>query len=107
MSDKLDQPDQPQPPLPPDTTYQQDLVTAGQRKVNLIWEVTQALIALTVVGSTMAAAVVGYLSKFPEQIPTVFSLAFGTVVGFYFGRTNHERTGGVGPRHEDNRYTGR
>ena len=29
------------------------LMTAGQRKVNLIWEYTQATIALFVVGTTM------------------------------------------------------
>jgi|ERR1700723_378166 len=92
-----------QPSLPPNTTSQQDMVTAGQRRVNLIWEVTQALIAVTVVVSTMGASIWGFVSKYTEQVPTVFSLAFGTVVGFYFGRTNHEKTGGVGARPQDHR----
>lgn len=35
--------------LTPTTTEQQDLTVAGQRKVNLIWEFTQASIAILVV----------------------------------------------------------
>jgi hypothetical protein len=94
------------PSLPPATTAQQDITLAGQRKVNLIWERTQALIALIVVVATMATAVMMVVTRIMEQIPTIFSFAFGTVVGFYFSRTNHAAIGSVGDKPND-KYTGR
>ena len=84
--------------LSPTTTAQQDITTAGQRKVNLIWEYTQAIIALVVVFCTMIAAIIIIFIKPEIQIPTILSVAFGTVVGFYFSRTNHQAIGGVGPK---------
>lgn len=80
-------------PLPPKTTTQEDLTTAGQRRVNLIWEYTQAFIAVVVVLATMAR---GYQLESNQQIPTIMAVAFGTVVGFYFSRTNHAAIGGIG-----------
>lgn len=79
-------------PLPANTTEQDDMITAGQRKVNLIWEYTQAFIAITVVLTTMAKALV---LENDVAIPTILATAFGIVVGFYFGRTNHQKIGGV------------
>jgi hypothetical protein len=35
------------------------------------------------------------------------SVAFGTVVGFYFSRTNHAAIGGVGKKPHDGEYRGR
>jgi hypothetical protein len=96
----------PQPPLPPDTTHQQDITTAGQRKINLIWEYTQAIIALVVVLSTMAAGIMEAVAPKVQQLPTIMSVAFGTVVGFYFSRTNHAAIGGVGPK-PSQQYEGR
>jgi hypothetical protein len=95
-----------QAPVDPKTTYQQDLTFAGQRRINLIWEYTQAMIALIVVVATMAAGL--YLSFHPagEQVPTIMAVAFGTVVGFYFSRTNHAAIGGVGEKPSD-KYLGR
>ena len=84
--------------LPPDTTAEADLTTAGQRRVNLIWEYTQAFIAICVVVSTMTSGVVIALSGKDIQVPTILSVAFGTVVGFYFSRTNHAAIGGVGKK---------
>jgi hypothetical protein len=97
---------QSQPSLPPTTTHQEDITTAGQRKVNLIWEYTQALIAISVVLSTMGTAVFMEISGKMDQIPTIFSFAFGTIVGFYFSRTNHQAIGGIGPK-PDQKYEGR
>lgn len=90
------------PPRPATTTFQEDLTTAGQRKINLIWEYTQAVIALLVVISTMGAGFYDALhpSAVTQQIPTIMSVAFGTVVGFYFSRTNHVAIGGIGPKPE-------
>lgn len=93
----------PETSVAPTTTTQQDLTTAGQRKVNLIWEYTQAFIAIVVVLATMTKAVT---IQTGEQIPTILSVAFGTVVGFYFSRTNHAAIGGVGDK-PTQKYEGR
>jgi hypothetical protein len=86
------------PSLPARTTFQEDLTTAGQRQINLIWERTQAVIALCVVVTTMGAGL--YSMAKAIQIPTLMAMAFGTVVGFYFSRTNHAAIGGVGRKPE-------
>lgn len=101
------------PPLPARTTTQEDLTTASQRKVNLIWEYTQAIVALMVVAATMVAGLFamyhpsdvvqvapGTFTSVAVQVPTILSVAFGTVVGFYFSRTNHAAIGGIGPKPE-------
>lgn len=81
----------------PRTTAEEDRKTAGQRRVNILWEVTQSLIALVVTGQTLRVA--GSLAL-KEQAETaaflLLSNAFFLVIGFYFGRTNHQRSGGVG-----------
>lgn len=84
------------PPVRATTTSEEDMHSASQRKVNLIWERTQMTIALIVVVATMVAGVYLALTGHPEaRMPTILSVAFGTVVGFYFGRTNHQYVGGV------------
>lgn len=103
-----------QKPMPPDTTLQQDITTAGQRTVNLIWEHTQAKIAWFVILAGMlvnAAAVLILLVV--DRNPTVVQVAIislclqfvnltcGIVIGFYFSRTNHTNIGGVGPKPEN------
>jgi len=70
----------------------------GQRLINAIWEITQALIALTVTGSVIYASVKLSLQAGSED-KTAFIFMTNvlfTVIGFYFGRTNHQKTGGVG-----------
>jgi len=85
------------PSLPAETTFQEDLTTAGQRKVNLIWEYTQAIIAIFVVGCTMIVGSWSAISGAGEaRIPTILSVAFGMITGFYFSRTNHAAIGGIG-----------
>lgn len=64
------------------------LRTAGQRKINLLWEVTQAIIALSVTGATIYAALTGRDSRMLEN-------AFVLIIGIYFVRMNHTKTGGV------------
>lgn len=90
-------------PLPAKTTEQEDIVTAGQRRINLIWEHTQAAIALMVCLCTMAAGMITVIAtmfydKADAQIPTILAVAFGTVIGFYFSRTNHTAIGGIGKK---------
>lgn len=93
--------------VPPITTAEQDRKTLGQRRINVIWEITQALIAATVVMTAMAVS--AYLSlmvvdsQVTDRQASLAATAFlfvsnvaSLVIGFYFGRTNHQRTGGIG-----------
>jgi len=85
--------------LPPETTAQEDIVTLGQRRVNLIWESTQAVIALCVTAALVYVSVKGIDS---EELKNAFFL----IIGFYFSRTNHSAIGGVGKK-VMGKYTGR
>ena len=78
-------------PLPPTTTVEEDLHSAGQRRVNLIWETTQSLVAILVTVATIA----GVLQLNGIMRSDTLTNAFFLIIGFYFGRTNHERVGGV------------
>lgn len=91
------------PNLLPETTAEEDRQTYGQRRINIIWEVTQSIIALAVTGTGMFTAASLALKDDPKQVDksagiTAFLLISNTVflvIGFYFGRTNHQRQGGV------------
>jgi len=79
------------------TTSEQDRKTASQRRVNIIWEVTQAVIALAVTGFTLfVSSQLALKDNAQTAAFLLLSNAFFLVIGFYFGRTNHQRTGGVG-----------
>lgn len=93
--------------IAPTTTAAEDLTKAGQRFVNLIWESIQGVIALGVVGTTLfisgRIALIVLKTDSSERQLSVAMSAFllisnlaSLVVGFYFGRTNHQKTGGVG-----------
>ena len=84
--------------LAPTTTHQQDLTTEGQRRINLIWEWTQAIISIAVVIANMIVAVYDGLRVETVPFPTVLSSALFLVVGFYFSRTNHSAIGGTGSK---------
>jgi len=88
--------DEPHLSIPPTTTVQEDLTTAGQRRINLIWEYTQSAIALIVVGVALGAAVLAMWQG--KEVSAFLSFICGNVVGFYFSRTNHAAIGGVGPK---------
>lgn len=85
--------------LTPTTTAQQDMVTAGQRKINLIWEFTQAAVSIII---TMAVV---YCEVAKIDSSTIRG-AFFLIIGFYFSRTNHTQIGGVGDKPQPN-YQGR
>ena len=85
------------------------LTTEGQRRINLIWERTQAIIAISVTLTTLCVAAV--LTIAPVFLGSAINAALataavtgmvllsnlvGVVTGFYFSRTNHSKTGGVG-----------
>ncbi len=81
----------------PTTTSEQDRKTASQRRVNIIWESTQSLIAIWVTGATLyVSAMLALKDNGQTAAFLLLSNAFFLVIGFYFGRTNHQRTGGVG-----------
>jgi len=94
-----------QPPVPtqPEIVARQlaedrERTTLGQRRVNLIWEITQAVIAIAVTLTTLfVAAALGLQGDVSGAAFLLLSNAFFLVIGFYFGRTNHQRTGGTGP----------
>lgn len=71
--------------------------SAGQRRVNIIWEVTQAIIAITVASTTiLVAATLVLRDSAASAAFLLLSNSFFVIIGFYFGRTNHQRIGGVG-----------
>lgn len=81
---------------PATTTREQDRHSFGQRRINLVWEGTQAVIALSVTSATLYVA--ANLAMRDDKQTAAFLLlsnAFFLVVGFYFGRTNHQKVGGV------------
>lgn len=87
--------------LSPTTTAQQDIVTSRQSRINLIWEVTQSLIAIMITG----AVIYSQINKIDSDVLTN---AFFLIVGFYYSRTNHQAIGGVGPKaNQDDEYKGR
>lgn len=86
---------------PPQTAHQeaeQSLTTGGQRRINLVWEITQSVIALMVTAATIYAAI-----KLPNGVPDTLANALFLVIGFYYSRTNHENVGGTGIRPSERR----
>ena len=100
--------------IPPTTTAAEDRSTLrtddalakkaeGQREINMIWEQTQMKVALSVVWSSLIVSItLGIFGKWlgqPDMQLAALVFIFGVanlVTGFYFGRTNHTKTGGVG-----------
>jgi len=76
-------------PLPSTTTVEEDRKTAGQRHVNMIWEGTQAVVAIAITAAQIYCAAVGRESA-------ILGNAFTLIVALYFVRTNHTKIGGVG-----------
>lgn len=73
----------------PNTTAEDDLRTEGQRRVNLIWETTQAIVALMVTSATIYSAIRGVESL-------LLGNAFTLIIALYFVRQNHTKVGGIG-----------
>ena|SRR6187431_473724 len=89
----------PDTPISSTTTSEQDRHSYGQRRINLIWEVTQALIAIIVTTATLYVAAQLALQH-SEQTAAflLLSNAFFLVIGFYFSRSNHNRINDLAPR---------
>lgn len=76
-------------PLAATTTEQEDITKAGQRRINLIWEVTQGIIAILITTSVIYCSV-------KKIDSTTLENAFVMVITMYFVRTNHQLIGGIG-----------
>lgn len=77
------------------TTSEEDRKTLGQRRINLIWETTQAAVAVSVTITTLG--VCAYLvthDRGSEGAFLLLSNVFFLVVGTYFQRTNHTKSSG-------------
>jgi hypothetical protein len=100
-----------QPSVAPTTTLQQDKTLSGQRQVNIIWELTQAVIAIVItIGVVVVSVHNGLTAKgdIISEFPATLSNAFFLIVGFYFSRTNHQAIGGIGKKaNEQQTYEGR
>lgn len=79
------------------------LMTQGQRDINFIWENTQRKVALSVIyTSVFVASIIAIFGNWlgvPNLRIAAAGFLYGVanlVTGFYFGRTNHARTGGIG-----------
>lgn len=84
------------PAKPATTTSEQDRQTHGQRRINLLWETTQAVVAVSVTVTTLG--VCAFLVTRDPGSDGAFLLlgnAFVLVIAMYFNRTNHTKTGGV------------
>jgi len=83
------------------------LKTTGQRRINLIWEVTQSTIAVLSVGAGVFIMVYQAIFRTDggqvPDVPTTLSSMIFLVLGFYFARTNHTRVGGVGAKDSQSR----
>lgn len=96
--------------MPSVTTPEEDRTTAGQRDTSMMWEKNQKWISLVVIGvATFVAGMLAILGKIlgadTLQLAAAMYLfgAANLVIGFYFGRTNHTRVGGVGARDDRQR----
>ena len=93
--------------LTPTTTEQEDLTTAGQRRINLIWEWTQSIVTICVVLTNMVVAAVNAVSgRGMQEHPAILSSSLFLILGFYYSRTNHAAIGGIGEK-PAGKYLGR
>lgn len=89
----------------PTTTHEEQLVTAGQRGINKLWESTQTGVSLIVTVGIVIICIMLVHTHDMAQIAlglTTINVAFVMIIQSYFTRTNHTKTGGVGS-HQDGR----
>lgn len=81
----------------PLTTAEEDKHSASQRDINRTWERTQSALALSFI-LCAEIVIIFIIVKIADLRSTAFNFLctiVGTVIGFYFGRTNHQTVGGV------------
>ena len=74
--------------IAPTTTSEQDRKTAGQRRINIIWESTQAMLAVLITCAMVYCTIKSIESK-------EINYAFISIITMYYIRTNHTKIGGV------------
>lgn len=74
----------------PKSTAEEDRKSLGQRHINLIWESTQAIIAISITASII------YVEAITGRHSEGLSNAFTAIIMVYFIRMNHVKIGGVG-----------
>lgn len=77
----------------PHQREEEGLTSRGQRWVNLIWEFTQAIMTIMIVYANIRAAF--EQPALSATATATLNNAMFVVLGFYYGRTNHQRVGGV------------
>lgn len=85
-------------PISPHQEGEETLTKLGQRKINLIWEYTQAIIAVLLVMFTGIVVLINVVNQTTTEVPGVLSNALFVVLTFYFARVNHTKIGGVGEK---------
>lgn len=74
------------------------LAVARHQKINMIWEYTQAYMAILVITTVLASATyIAITTKDDSKQDVAIAFMIGLsnlVAGFYFGRTNHARPTG-------------
>ena len=68
---------------------QQSKKTAGQRRINSLWEMTQTIMAISITFAMIYCGIKGI------NAPSI-NTAFVLVAAIYLVRTNHHRIGGSG-----------
>jgi cobalamin synthase len=83
---------------PPNTTAEHDRQAAGERHINAMWERTQQVIALSAVATGLGVSAFEIVRQgtMKETAMNLVTATLSLVLGFYFSRTNHQRSGGVG-----------
>lgn len=81
---------------PATTTSEQNRITAGQRRINVIWEVTQAAVTILITCAAIYCAVNDVKSE-------VLNFAFIAIISTYYARTNHTKVGGIGADERESR----
>lgn len=82
---------------------EETLHSAGQRATSMEWETTQKKLALEATRTSLlvsgSLAIFGKFIGSPEIQLAAIVFLFSTVsgiIGFYFGKSNHSRVGGIG-----------
>lgn len=76
------------------------LTKIGQRRINFLWEATQAILAIMVPGACLSACLFVIVSPSAEKELKVaafvaITASMSSITASYFQRTNHTRVGGV------------
>src|SRR5262245_16642912 len=70
------------------STYGAEIAQTRARRVQMLWEITQALIAIGVTGTTLYVATILALRQDGGDVAQLLlSNAFFLIVGYYFGRS--------------------